>query len=55
MIKFLFYTNERVIDYMIEHMKPKNTLANVLQLAKTVESIVQTETLSKQLAECWKT
>ena len=50
-IKFLFlihHTNERVKDYLIEHMKPDNTLGNVLQLAKTVETTVQTETLSKQ-------
>ena len=53
-IKFLFlihYTNERVNDYLIEHIKLKNSLAYVLQLAKTVESTVQMETLSKQLLQ----
>ena len=52
MIKFLFLThntNERVNDYLIKHVKPENTLANVIQLAKTVVSTVQTQTLSKQL------
>ena len=50
-IKFLFLihnTYERVKDYLIEHMKPEDTLANVLQSAKTVESTIQMETLSKQ-------
>ena len=49
-IKFLFLihnTNQRVKDYLIEHMKPENTIADVLQLAKTVKSTVQMETLSK--------
>ena len=51
-IKFLFLihnTNEGVKDYLIEHMKPDNTLVNVLQLAKTDESTVQREIISKQL------
>ena len=42
-IKFLFLihnTNETVKDYLIEHMKPENILAYVLQLAKTVKSTV---------------
>ena len=50
-IKFLFLihnTNERVKDYLIEHRKPEKTLAIVLQLAKTLESTVQMENLSKQ-------
>ena len=50
-IKFFFLihnTNKRVKDYLIEHMHPENTLANVLQSAKTVDSTDQTETLSKQ-------
>ena len=54
MIKFLFLVhnaNERVEDYLIEHMKPENTLANVLQSAKTFESTVRMETLSKQLLQ----
>ena len=49
-MKFLFLihnTNVRVKDYLIEDMKPENTLADGLQLAKTVESTVQMETLSK--------
>ena len=53
-IKFLFLihnTNERVKDYWIEHMKPENTLSNALQLANTVESTVQMETLSMQLLQ----
>ena len=40
MIKFLFLihnTNEGVKDYLIEHMKPENTLADVLHIAKTVK------------------
>ena len=44
-------TNKRVKDYLIEHTKPENTLANVSQLARTVESTVQMETLSKQLLQ----
>ena len=32
-------------------MKPENTLADVLQLAKTFGSTVQIETLSKQLLQ----
>ena len=53
-IKFYFSihnTNERVKDYLIEHMKPENTIAKELKLAKMAESTVQTETLSKQLLQ----
>ena len=44
-IKFLFLihnTNERDEDYLIEHLKPENTLATVVQLTKIVESTVKT-------------
>ena len=54
MIKFFFLihnTNVRVKDYLIEHMKPEKTLADEIQLAKTVESTAQLETLSKQLLQ----
>ena len=53
MIKFLFLihnTSDRVND-LIQHMKPENILADVLQLAKTIRSVVQMETLSKQLLQ----
>ena len=51
-VKFLFLihnTNERVKDQLIDKMKTTDTLTDILQLAKTVELIVQMETLSKQL------
>ena len=53
-VKFLFLThntNERVKDQLIEKMKTMDTLTGILQLAKTVESTVQMETLSKQLLQ----
>ena len=53
-VKFSFLihnTNERVKDQLIEKMKTMDTLTDILQLAKTVESRVQTETLSKQLLQ----
>ena len=51
-VKFLFLIlniNERVKDQLIEKMKPSDTLTDILQLAKIVESMVQMETLSKQI------
>ena len=48
MVKFLFLinnTNETVKDQLIEKMKTMDTLTDILQLAKTVESTVQMETL----------
>ena len=53
-VKFLFLihnTNERVKDQLIEKMKTMDTLTDILQLAKTVESMVKMETLSKQLLQ----
>ena len=53
-VKFLFHihnTNETVKDQLIEKMKTTNSLTDILQLAKTVESKLQTETLSKQLLQ----
>ena len=38
-------TNERDKDQLIGKMKTMDTLTDILQLAKTVESAVQTETL----------
>ena len=53
-IKFLFLihiTNERVKDYLIEHIMPENTLPDVLHL-----NTVQMETLSKATStECCRT
>ena len=49
-VKFLFLihnTNDRVKDQLIEKMKTMDTHTDILQLAKTVESPVQMETLSK--------
>ena len=43
--------NDRVEDQLIEKIKTMDTLAEMLQLAKTVESTVQMETLSKQLLQ----
>ena len=57
-IKFLCLIhniNERVTDYLVEQMKQGNTLADVLQLAKTVESTVQTNYFKATSVECWKT
>ena len=51
-VKFLFLAyniNERVKDQLIEKVKTKDTLTDILQLAKTVESMMHMETLSKQL------
>ena len=45
-VKFLFLihnTNERVKDQLIEKMNTTDTLTDILQLAKTVESMVQVE------------
>ena len=56
-VKFLFLihnTNERVKDQLIEKMKTMDTLTDILQLAKTVESMVQIETLSKQLLQMFE-
>ena len=53
-VKFLFLihnTNERVKDQVIEKMKTKDTLTDILQLAKTVESRGHMETLFKQLLQ----
>ena len=53
-VKFLFLTlntNERVNDQLIEKMKTMDTLSDILQLAKTVESTIQMETLSKRLLQ----
>ena len=53
-VTFLFFiqnTNERVKDQLIEKMKTMDILTDNLQLAKTVESMVQMETLSKQLLQ----
>ena len=41
----------RIKDQLIENMKTMDTLTDILQLAKTVESTVQKETLSKQLLQ----
>ena len=57
-VKFLFLihnTNERVKDQLIEKMKTTDTLTDIHQLAETVESAVQMETLSKHsLQNFWK-
>ena len=53
-VKFLFLihnTNKRVKVRLIEKMKTTETLTDILQLAKAVESTVQMETLSKQLLQ----
>ena len=53
-VTFLFLihnTNDRVKDQLIEKMKTMDTLTDILQLAKSVESTVQKETLSKQLIQ----
>ena len=53
-VKFLFLThntNKRVNDELIEKMKTIDTLADIFQLAETVESTVQTDTLSEQLLQ----
>ena len=53
-VKFLFLicnTNEKVKDQLIEKMKTTDTLTDILQLAKTVESMVQKETLSKEFLQ----
>ena len=50
-VKFLFLihnTNERVKDQVMEKMKTTDALTDIFQLAKTVESTVQMETLPKQ-------
>ena len=50
--KFLFLThnkNQRVKDQLIQKMKTTDTLTDIIQLVKAVESTVQMETLSKQL------
>ena len=50
--KFLFLihkTNERFKHQLLEKMKATDTFTDILQLAKTVELMVQMETLSKQL------
>ena len=53
-VKFLFLihkTNERVKDQFIEKMKTTDTLTDIVQLAITVELMVQMETLYKQLLQ----
>ena len=49
-VKFLFLThnqNSRVRDALLDRMKPADTLAQCLAIAKTVESTMETERLSK--------
>ena len=53
-VKFLFLihnTSERVKDQLIEKMKTMDTLTDILQLVKNIKSIVQKETLSKELLQ----
>ena len=53
-VNFLFLihnTNERVKYQLKEKMKTTDSLTDILQLAQTVESTVQMETLSKQLLQ----
>ena len=53
-VKFLFLihnTNEMVKDQLIKKMKMTDALVDILQIATTVKSTIQTETLSKQLLQ----
>ena len=53
-VKFFFLSITQMIGLkiqLLEKMKIMDTLTDILQLAKTVESTVQMETLSKQLLQ----
>ena len=53
-IKFLFVihnTNDKVREYLIDKADPTKTCSDFLNLARSVESMVQTETMSKQLLQ----
>ena len=53
-VKFLFLThnqNSRVSDALLDRIKATDTLAQCLAIAKTVESMMETEKLSKSFLE----
>ena len=53
-IKFLFVihnTDPKVREYLIDKGDPTKTCSDFLNLARSVESMVQTETMSKQLLQ----
>ena len=53
-IKFLFVihnTDPKVREYLIDKGDPAKTCSDFLNLARSVESMVQTETMSKQLLQ----
>ena len=53
-VKFLFLThnqNSRVRDALVDRMKASNTPAQCLAIAKTVESTIETEKLSKSFLQ----
>ena len=53
-IKFLFVihnTNDKVREYLIDKADPTKTCSDFLNLARSVKSMVQTETMSKQLLQ----
>ena len=52
LVKFLFIihnTDQKVREYLIDKAEPKGSLNDYLKLAKTVESMVKTETMSREL------
>ena len=51
MLFLIYNTNKKVKEQLIEKMKTMDTLTDILQLAKTVESTMQRETLFKQLLQ----
>ena len=53
-MKFLFLThnqNSRVRDALLDRMRADSTLAQCLAIAKTVESTMETEKLSKNFLQ----
>ena len=57
LIKFLFVTHntdQKVREYLLDEADPEKTCQDFLKLAKTVESLVKTENMSRELlSRCW--
>ena len=52
LIKFLFVTHntdQKVREYLLDKADPEKTCQDFLKLAKTVESLVKTENMSREL------
>ena len=45
-------TDQKVREYLLDKAGPEKTCQDFLELAKTVESLVKTENMSRELLAC---